>query len=203
LPDDESFLNDSGSVKRARELAGMAHEGELRRIRKEPFITHPVGVARIASEYDSSDFIQITSLLHDIIDHPIAHDRLPMADVREEFGFDVMVGIRSLSKTIRPVSLQEARLGYLLQTREETDPQIQLIRSADKIHNLESAIEEVQLVKKAFWRHFKGGKTAYLKWPSDVYDAIYDSGAISGHEILARYEETMQRFYETVKDVAS
>lgn len=180
----------------------MAHEGGLRKIRKEPFITHPVGTARIGSQYDKSDFVQILSLFHDIIDHPVARDRLPMADVREEFGFDVMVGIRSLSKTIKPVSLKEARLGYLLQSREETDPQIQLVRSADKIHNLESAIEEVQLVKKAFWRHFKGGKTAYLQWPSDVYDAIHDSGALSGHDILARYDETMRRFYETVEDVA-
>jgi (p)ppGpp synthase/HD superfamily hydrolase len=190
-------------VRLARELAEKAHAGEIRKIRQEPFLTHPIGVARIASEYDSSDFVQIVSLLHDITDQPLARERLPMAEVREKFGFDVMVAIRSLSKTLKQVSPQEARLGYLSITRTETDPQIQLVRSADKIHNLESAIEEVRLVQGAFWRHFNGGKEVYTKWPGDVLEAIEDSGALAGHEILVRYQETLRRFHDISDNVAS
>jgi (p)ppGpp synthase/HD superfamily hydrolase len=181
----------------------MAHKGEIRRIRNEPFITHPVGVARIASQYDSSDFVQIVSLLHDITDQPGARDRLPIQQIREEFGFDTFVAIRSLSKTLKPVSDQEAKLEYLAMTRTETNPLIQLVRAADKIHNLESAIEEVRLVQNAFWRHFKGGRQEYLKWPADVLLAIQGSGALDGHPILARYDDTIHRFYNVADDVAS
>lgn len=184
-------------------MAKVAHKGELRRVRGEPFVTHPIGVARIASEYDPSDFVQVTSLLHDVIDQPVARERVSVKEIREAFGMDVTLAVLSLSKTIKAVSVKEARLDYLVNTRTEIDPLVQLVRSADKIHNLESAIEELQLVQQAFWRHFKGGKTAYLKWPADVYDAIRDSGALQGHEILARYEDTIRRFRETADDIAS
>ncbi len=181
----------------------MAHEGELRRIRKQPFITHPVGTARISSEYDSSDFVQSVSLLHDIVDQPGARERLPLSQVRLELGLDTVLAIASLSKTLKPMTIHEVRLDYLKQAREETDPLTQIVRSADKIHNLESAIDEIRLVQGAFWRHFKGGKNAYLRWPADVLQAIESSGTIPGHEILKRYEDTIQRFYEIAEDVAS
>jgi (p)ppGpp synthase/HD superfamily hydrolase len=181
----------------------MAHEGELRKIRKQPFITHPVGSARIASEYDSSNFVQIASLLHDVVDMPLARERLPLSEVRLEFGLDMVLAIASLSKTLKPMSDDAIKLDYLKTTQEEKDPLIQIVRSADKIHNLESAIEELQLVQGAFWRHFKGGRRAYLQWPADVLRAIEASGAIPDHEILRRYEDTMQRFYEISDDIAS
>lgn len=201
--DDESFLNDSVIVKRALAIAKEAHAGELRRVRGEPFITHPVGVARIASEYDSTDFVQVASLLHDVIDQPGARERISLPEIRREFGAHVLLAVTNLSKTLRPISAQEAKLEYIAIARAETDPQIQLVRAADKIHNLESAIEELRLVQEAFWRHFKGGKAAYLKWPVDVYDAVQDSGVLNGHEILDRYEDTLQRFQEAVDELAS
>lgn len=185
-------------------MAGMAHEGEFRRIRQQPFIIHPVGVACIASEYEPTDFVQAVSLLHDVRDQTIARERVSLKDLREQFGFDVSFAVVSLSKVVQPSwSDDDIKQQYLEVTRQETEPEIQLIRAADKIHNLESAIEELHLVQNAFWQHFKGGRSAYLQWPADVLMAIEHSGAIDGHEILRRYEATMHRFYEVADDQAS
>ena len=185
-------------------MAGRAHEGEFRRIRGEPFITHPVGVARIASEYEPTDFIQAVSLLHDVRDQPLARERITLPELRQSFGFDISFAVVSLSKVLQPTwTDDEIKQQYIEMARQETEPEIQLIRAADKIHNLESAIEEVHLVQDAFWRYFKGGRDAYLRWPADVLRAIEESGALSGHEILARYEMTIQRFYQAAEDQAS
>ena len=190
-------------VKLARELAGKAHEGEVRKIRQQPFISHPIGVARIASEYDPSDFTQSLSLLHDIVDQPLARERLPLPEIREQFGYEMVLAIGSLSKSLKAKTEEDAKLDYLLVSKMETDPQIQLVRAADKIHNLEQAIEELHLVQHGFWRHFKGGKEAYLRWPADVLGAIRASRAIDGHEILLRYETTIERFYAAADDQPS
>ena len=163
-----------------------------------------MGVARIASEYSPTDFVQAVSLLHDVRDQPLARQRVSLQELRQTFGFDISFGVVALSKVIKPSwSDEEIKEQYLEVTRQETEPDIQLIRSADKIHNLESAMEELILVKNAFWRHFKGGRSAYLQWPADVLHAVEESGAIDGHPILRRYEETLKRFYDIARDEAS
>lgn len=195
-PYDPSFLNDSEMVRQAWDLAELAYAGVVRKIRGEPFITHPLGVARIASEYDSSDFEQALCLLHDVIDVPEARARVSMVGVRRTFGADMLDGIHSLSKPAHHFGDHEARFLYLQSSKREKRAAIQIARLCDKLHNMEEAIVELDIVGNDFWQYFKGGRATYLRWPEDVMNAVEKSGAIPGHELFDRMEETLQRLHQ-------
>jgi (p)ppGpp synthase/HD superfamily hydrolase len=185
---------------RAHKRAEYAHIGQYRKIFGEPFLIHPIETTRIVSQYDRSDYAQALSLLHDIVDIPEARLRLPLSEVRQEFDLELVFGISSLSKTLKPMSIDDVRLDYLQVTREEMDPRIQVVRSGDKISNLRSATVELSIVKSAFWRHFKGGRELYMQWPTDVLSAIKSSGVIDGHPIIDEYEEVFESFCRIVHD---
>ena len=199
---DVSFLDDGPLVGASFDLMLEGHAGEVRKIRGEPFVTHPLGVAAIISRYTDlpQEFCQSLSLVHDIIDHEVARERVPVSLLREKLGVDVALGVMSLSKSIKLTDDAARRQEYLVATRGEQDPLIQAVRSADKIHNVQMAIEELQLIGDAFWRHFKGGRRVYVAWPHEVLAEIKSSGALTGHSILDEYENVLEQFDAAIND---
>lgn len=199
---DVSFLDDGPLVDAAFDLMLKGHEGEVRKIRGEPFVTHPIGVAEIISQYTDlpQQYCQGLSLVHDIVDHKVARERVPVPLLREKLGNDVARGVMSLSKSIILTDDAAQRQEYLLSTRTEHDPLIQAVRSADKIHNVQMAIEELQLVGDAFWRHFKGGRRVYVAWPHEVLAEIKSTGSLTGHPILEQYEDVLEQFDDAIHD---
>lgn len=200
---DISFLNDTDYVRRALALSKQAHDGEIRKIRGEPFLTHPLGVVAISSAYNRSDESQALGLMHDFSDSPFARERISLSEVREIFGLEMVLRIGSLSKSRKITDPEGQRKDYLEITKNEDDALVQETRAADKIHNLRMAGEELLFVDHSslFWSKFKGGREAYLQWPRDVLAALVGSKALDHHLILDEYADELETFYRTVAQV--
>lgn len=119
-------------VARARRFATRAHEGQ-RRDHGPAYITHPEGVARILAEEFPGEvapaFLAV-AWLHDVLeDTPATLDEL-----RTEFGAEIAAGVEALTKR-----KGEEFAAYAARLRA-AGPEIMLVKSADRLHNLRDAV---------------------------------------------------------------
>lgn len=118
----------------AYDFAKQAHAGQRRKT-GEPYITHPIAVARIAAmELKLDANIIIACLLHDVVeDTPVTND-----DIRRRFGPDVATLVRVVTKPKKEkyeMSKQADNFKQML-TAMRGDIRGVLIKLSDRLHNM-------------------------------------------------------------------
>ncbi|WP_027003732.1 RelA/SpoT family protein [Hugenholtzia roseola] len=142
--------DDAKKIKKAFEIAHDAHQG-VRRKSGEPYIYHPLEVARIVvEEMGLGTTSIICALLHDVVEDT----EVKLADIEQVFGKKVSRIIDGLTKVPAPTqmfginkSAQAETFRKVLMTISE-DIRVVLIKIADRLHNmrtLESMSKEKQL----------------------------------------------------------
>lgn len=126
---------DLADIEKALKIACNAHEGQLRRS-GEPYIIHPVAVAKIIIALGMDSESVISALLHDVVEDTQISD----ADVRREFGADIAAlvdGVTKLGKV--PLSsreeIQAENLRKMLLAMSR-DIRVIIIKLADRLHNM-------------------------------------------------------------------
>jgi GTP pyrophosphokinase len=122
-------------VTRAFNFAAAAHEGQQRRS-GEPFITHPVGVARICVELRLDEQTIAAALLHDVVEDT----EVDLDTIRDEFGAEIAALVDGVTKLTR-VQFQtreqaEAENYRKIVVAMAEDVRVILIKLADRLHNL-------------------------------------------------------------------
>ncbi len=122
-------------VERAFRFAAAAHEGQQRRS-GEPFITHPVGVAKICAGLRLDEHTIAAALLHDVVEDTPTD----LGTVREEFGEEVAQLVDGVTKLTR-VQFQsreqaEAENYRKMVVAMAEDVRVILVKLADRLHNL-------------------------------------------------------------------
>lgn len=128
---------DKETVRRAFELAADAHK-DMRRKSGEPYILHPLAVARIVVEEIG---LGVTSaccaLMHDVVEDT----EITLNDIEQEFGSSYSRIIDGLTKIANVVgnpsteSMQAENFRKILITLAD-DPRVILIKLADRLHNM-------------------------------------------------------------------
>lgn len=124
-------------LRRAFELAVDAHK-EMRRKSGEPYILHPIAVARITVEEIGLGVTSaICALLHDVVEDT----ETTLEDISLEFGkvyAQIIDGLTKISNVVdfkNGVSMQAENFRKILLTLAE-DPRVILIKLADRLHNM-------------------------------------------------------------------
>jgi guanosine-3',5'-bis(diphosphate) 3'-pyrophosphohydrolase len=128
---------DKKIIRRAFELAADAHK-EMRRKSGEPYILHPLAVARIVVEEIG---LGVTSaccaLMHDVVEDT----EITLEDISNEFGTEfskIIDGLTKISNVVdikASASMQAENFRKILLTLAE-DPRVILIKLADRLHNM-------------------------------------------------------------------
>lgn len=128
---------DKDRIRRAFEISADAHK-DMRRKSGEPYILHPLAVAKIVVEEISLGVTSvICALLHDVVEDT----ELTLEDMQEEFGVTVAKIIDGLTKIAIVVdgnsetSMQAENFRKILMALAE-DPRVILIKLADRLHNM-------------------------------------------------------------------
>ncbi len=125
-------------ITRAFEFAQMAHKG-MRRRSGEPYIMHPLAVARIViCDLGLGSTSICAALLHDVIERT----EFTREDIARNFGSriaDIVEGITKISGGIFGInaSVQAENFRRLLLSMS-TDVRVVLIKMADRLHNMRS-----------------------------------------------------------------
>lgn len=138
---------DKELVRMAFEMSADAHK-TMRRKSGEPYILHPLAVARICvEEIGLGVRSSICSLLHDTVEDT----DMTLDDVEREFGTEIariVDGLTKISNVIDVNASQQAENFKKILLTLTDDPRVILIKLADRLHNmrtLDSMKREKQL----------------------------------------------------------
>ncbi len=150
---------DKELIKKAFDLAKTAHS-KMRRKSGEPYITHPIGVAKIvAAEIGLGAKSVVCALLHDIVEDT----DYTLQDIEKLFGptiKNIIDGLTKISNVLdKDASLQVENFRKMLLTLSE-DVRVIFIKLADRLHNMRTldAMPEYKQIKIS-------GETTYLYAP--------------------------------------
>lgn len=122
-------------IYRAYLLGAEAHEGQSR-VSGEPYISHPVAVARILAEMRMDSKSIIAAILHDVIeDTPTVKE-----NIAEQFGEEVAELVDSVSKLtkidFRSKAEAQAENFRKMMLAMVKDIRVIIIKLADRLHNM-------------------------------------------------------------------
>lgn len=138
---------DKELIRMAFQMAADAHK-TMRRKSGEPYILHPIAVAKICvEEIGLGVRSTICSLLHDTVEDT----DISLEDIEREFGNEIariVDGLTKISNVIDVNASQQAENFKKILLTLTDDPRVILIKLADRIHNmrtLDSMKREKQL----------------------------------------------------------
>lgn len=125
---------DKRNIRMAYEIAVQAHSKQ-RRKSGEPYILHPIEVARIcAEEIGLGPTAVVCALLHDVVEDT----DVSLAEINEKFGTRIgriVDGLTKLDGSYNKDTTQAENFKKVLSTLVE-DVRVVLIKMADRLHNM-------------------------------------------------------------------
>src|ERR687890_2182042 len=177
-------------IRTAFEIAADAHK-TMRRKSGEPYILHPLAVARICvEEIGLGVRSTICSLLHDTVEDT----DITLDDVQREFGSEIakiVDGLTKISNIVDVNASQQAENFRKILLTLTDDPRVILIKLSDRLHNmrtLDSMKQEKQLKISS--------ETVYIYAPLAHRMGLYN--------IKTEMEDLAMKYLEpdTYKDIA-
>ena len=123
------------TILRAYEFGATAHAGQTR-LSGEPYISHPVAVARSLAEMHLDPPTIVSAILHDVVEDT----EIPITELEDMFGAEVAALVDGVSKldqmqfTSRAEAQAESFRKMMLAMIE--DIRVILIKLADRLHNM-------------------------------------------------------------------
>ncbi len=123
------------TVTRAYQMAARAHAPQ-RRKSGEPYIVHPLAVARIVADLGLDEVAIAAALLHDAVEDT----RIELDDIRRAFGSEVAIIVDGVTKLDRirfdtKEAQQSATFRKMLISMSK-DLRVLIIKLCDRMHNL-------------------------------------------------------------------
>lgn len=118
------LFEDFTNIKRAYDLACLAHKGQKRKSGEE-YVTHVINVSIILAEMEGDEVTIIAGLLHDIIEEKT---EITLKEVEDSFSLTIANIIKNVTNFNK---------GCLEASSEENfDDRVVMIKLADRLHNM-------------------------------------------------------------------
>ena len=183
-------------VRNAYELAAEAHK-EQKRKTGEPYIIHPIAVARIvAEELELGANPVMAAFLHDVVEDT----KYTIEDIRERFGEDVafLVGVVTKQKKEKYDKSKQVDNYRQILASVQYDVRAILVKLADRLHNMRTlaSMRPDKQMKIA-------GETDYFYAPLanrlGLYHVKTELENLSFHYRCPREYEQIERMLEELK----
>lgn len=191
---------DKNLVRRAFEIAADAHQ-HMRRKSGEPYILHPLAVARIVVEEIG---LGVTSVICALLHDTVEDTEVTLKEIELEFGSThsrIVEGLTKISNVVetKDTTQQAENFKKILLTLAD-DPRVILIKLADRLHNmrtLESMSRDKQL-KIASETSFLYAPLAHRLGLYEIKSEMEDLCLkITDREV---YEEIVQKLKDTKRE---
>jgi GTP pyrophosphokinase len=129
-------------LSRAIEYAARKHDGQTRQS-GEPYITHPLQVARILIDWEMDIYSVVAGVLHDTVEDTDA----TLDEIKKQFGRDVAFLVDGVTKVSQARAGMRNLESYLPSTTDNLtklliavgqDVRVIIIKLADRLHNMQT-----------------------------------------------------------------
>ncbi len=148
-------------IEKAIVRATVLHQSQKRKISGVPYIVHPYSVAFLLAHYTDDEDVIIAGLLHDTLeDIPEYTEEM----LREEFGERACAIVKEVTEDFTQAEKEDhsirgnnwrARKEKYLANLSNDSKEALLVATADKIHNMRSALDEYRIHGDSVWEKFK------------------------------------------------
>jgi len=167
--------------------ASATHRTQVRKGSNVPYIAHLLGVASIAIEYGADEDQAIAALLHDAVEDQGGLARLE--DIRNRFGGRVAAIVMDCTDAVEiPKPEWRTRKQRYITSLSKKPLDSLLVSLADKTHNAEAIVADLDLVGDEIWSRFTGGKDGTI-W---YYRTLADSFAVTMPGQVMRFAKAVK-----------
>lgn len=175
---------DFDMITQAYEYADKAHEGQMRQS-GEPYITHPIVVARILVELGMDTETICAGLLHDVVEDTAS----TLDEIKKMFGADVALMVDGVTKLTKlSYSSKEQRQAENVRKMllaMAKDVRVIIVKLADRLHNMRTG---------EYWKEYKRREKALETM--EVYAPLADRLGI--RSIKEELEDISLRFLDPI-----
>ncbi len=149
--------------------ATVLHAPQRRKISGVPYIVHPYAVAFLLAHYVDDEDVIIAGLLHDVLEDVPEYTE---EQLLSEFGARVLLIVKEVTEdftqaekedhSLRSEGWRQRKEKYLANLADDSEEAL-LVATADKIHNMRSALDEHRLHGDAVWERFER-KAEQIVW---------------------------------------
>lgn len=159
------------AINRAAEL----HNGQMRKVTKTPFFTHPFSVAVILSTHTGDEDVIAAGLLHDVLED-VPH--YTYSHMKKEFGERIANIVRGVTEDKSPRTKRTAKQTWMerketyLKKLQRDSFEAMMISAADKMHNLRSMIDEYKASGDKIWAKFNAPEEKKIWFYGEVLSIL-------------------------------
>jgi len=134
-------------VEDARVFAALAHRGQVRKYTGEPYVTHPIAVAKIVASVTGDQEMIAAALLHDVVEDTA----VTIEEIESRFGGLVALYVENLTDiSCLDDGFRAARKAVDRAHTAIAVPEAKTIKLADLIHNSSSILEHDKRFAKIY-----------------------------------------------------
>ncbi len=85
-------------INKALQFASSAHSGQVRKYSGEPYINHPIAVAKIVGSIPHDTNMIAAALLHDVVEDC----GVSLRQIEQQFGTDIATLVENLTDVSKP-----------------------------------------------------------------------------------------------------
>ena len=146
-------------VNKAIEFATKAHEGQLRKGTKRPYIVHPIEVGDIVSTMTRDEEIISAAILHDTIEDCDGITKELLAEQFSERVADI-VSQESEDKSKSWIDRKTITIKHLATAPME----VKMIGLADKLSNMRDINRDYPVCGEELWKRFRMQSKSMIGW---------------------------------------
>jgi (p)ppGpp synthase/HD superfamily hydrolase len=155
-------------INLAIEVAAWAHQGQVRKGTDLPYITHPYAVGMLLLRSGCSEEVVAAGLLHDTLEDT----SLSVEEIRLQFGEKVSAIVLGCSEPNRSLPWEE-RKQHTLDFLRTAPLEIRWVSCADKLHNLQTLIQDLNRLGDQVWHKFNRGRQKQEWYYRGVVESLW------------------------------
>jgi (p)ppGpp synthase/HD superfamily hydrolase len=164
----EAVGDGPGRIFFALRFAAQAHEGQLRKGTRVPYLVHPLGVCKLLLDQGFPDHLAIAGLLHDTVEDTA----VTLDEIREHFGEHVARLVDFATESSKHWSW-EKRKEHTLVRLATGELEGLCLSVADKLDNIRSIREELERCGEEIWNRFRRPREKQ-RWYYESLRRIFD-----------------------------
>lgn len=173
-------------VNKALEFSARAHLTQKRKETDIPYITHPYAVGMILANAGCPEELVVAGILHDTVEDT----EVTLEQIETEFGKAVADIVAGCSEPDKQLSWQE-RKQHTLDYLDDAPKNVRVVVCADKLHNINTIIEEHKRIGDKVWDRFKVGK----REQSWYYHGLLDCLGHCDRQLILEFKSAVESIF--------